>query len=132
MAIVMEKRDTEVVAKAARRRFPAEYKLRVLREAERCQAPGELGALLRREGLYSSHLSVWRQARSRGELAELTGRKRGPKPRARDERDVRITDLERELARWRKRAERAETLVDLQKKVSTLLGIDLDEPSEKG
>ena len=64
--------ETEVAAKATRRRFTAAEKLRVLREAERCTKPGELGALLRREGLYSSHLSAWRQARQRGELAGLT------------------------------------------------------------
>ncbi len=127
----MEKRDTEVVAKAQRRRFTAEYKLRVLAEADRCEAPGELGALLRREGLYSSHLTTWRAARRRGELAGLSPRRRGPKPRARDERDARIVALERELQRWRARAERAETLVEVQKKVSTLLGIDLDDSSEK-
>lgn len=131
MAIAMEKRDTEVVAKAQRRRFTAEYKLRVLAEADRCEAPGELGALLRREGLYSSHLTTWRAARRRGELAGLSPRRRGPKPRARDERDARIVALERELQRWRARAERAETLVEVQKKVSTLLGIDLDDSSEK-
>lgn len=131
MAIAMEKRDTEVVAKAQRRRFTAEYKLRVLGEADRCQAPGELGALLRREGLYSSHLTSWRAARRRGELAGLSARRRGPKPRVRDERDARIEVLERELKRWRTRAERAETLVEVQKKVSTLLGIDLDGSNEK-
>jgi len=131
MAIAMEKRDTEVVAKAQRRRFTAEYKLRVLAEADRCQAPGELGALLRREGLYSSHLTNWRASRRRGELAGLSPRRRGPKPRVRDERDARIVTLERELRRWRARAERAETLVEVQKKVSTLLGIDLDDSSEK-
>ncbi len=69
--------ETEVVAKARRRRFTAAEKLRVLREADRCTRPGELGALLRREGLYSSHLSTWRAARKRGELAGLTSRPRG-------------------------------------------------------
>ena len=69
--------ETEVAAKATRRRFTAAEKLRVLKEADRCTKPGELGALLRREGLYSSHLSSWRQARQRGELAGLTPRQRG-------------------------------------------------------
>jgi transposase-like protein len=131
MAIAMDERGTEVAAKAQRRRFTAEYKLQVLAEAERCQAPGELGALLRREGLYSSHLTTWRAARRRGELAGLSPRRRGPKPRARDARDARIEALEGELRRWRARAERAETLVEVQKKVSMLLGIELDDSSEK-
>jgi transposase-like protein len=69
---------TEVVAKAQRRRFPAAEKLRILREAEGCKRPGELGALLRREGLFSSHLAKWRAARKRGELAGLAARRRGP------------------------------------------------------
>jgi len=71
--------ETEVVAKAARRRFAAAEKPRVLKEADHCTKPGGLGALLRREGLYSSHLSAWREARRRGELAGLTPRPRGPK-----------------------------------------------------
>ena len=71
--------ETEVVAQARRRRFTAEYKRRVLQEADACTKPGEVGALLRREGLYSSHLSVWRAARQRGERAGLTPRARGPK-----------------------------------------------------
>jgi len=131
MAITMEKRETEVVAKARRRRFTAEYKLRILGEAERCEASGEVGALLRREGLYSSHLTSWRTARQRGELAGLSPRRRGPKPQVRDEREGRIEALERDLRRWRSRAERAEALVDIQKKLSMMLGIELDEPSEK-
>jgi transposase-like protein len=76
-------REVEVVAKAERRRFTAEYKLRVLREADACSKPGEVGALLRREGLYSSHLSNWRLARERGELAGLSSKKRGPKTKPR-------------------------------------------------
>jgi transposase-like protein len=131
MAIAMDKRETEVAAKAQRRRFTAEYKLQVLAEADRCRAPGELGALLRREGLYSSHLTNWRAARRQGERAGLSSQRRGPKPRIRDERDARIEALEAELKRWRGRAELAETLVEVQKKVSTLLGIDLGDPSEK-
>src|SRR5512138_2887790 len=76
--------DPEVVAKAKRRRFTAEYRLKVLRQADACKAPGELGALLRREGLYSSLLSTWRRQREQGALAALRGRKRGPKPKAVD------------------------------------------------
>jgi transposase-like protein len=119
------------LAKAQRRRFTAEYKRRVLQEAEACSKPGELGALLRREGLYSSHLSAWRAARSRGELAGLRPRKRGPKVQSPDPRDKRIAELERELKRSQARAERAEGLVEVQKKLSQLLGIELSESNGK-
>jgi len=117
--------ETEVVAKASRRRFTASEKLRVLREADRCRKPGELGALLRREGLYSSHLSAWRAARKRGELAGLTPRRRGPKAKAVDPRDKKIAELERETRRLHARLERAEGLIALQKKVAQLLGAPL-------
>jgi len=107
--------EVEVAEKAARRRFSAEYKRTVLKEAETC-GPGEIGALLRREGLYSSHLSVWRAAWDRGEMAGLAPKKRGPKRAPPDSRDNKIVELERETRRWKARAERAEALVDLQKK----------------
>jgi transposase-like protein len=123
--------EVEVVAKAERRRFTAEYKRRVLKEADGCEKPGELGALLRREGLYSSLLTAWRAARDRGELAGLAPRKRGPKAKARDGRDKRIAELERENRRLQRRAERAEALVEVQKKLSLLLGIDLPESDGK-
>ena len=124
--------EVEVLAKAERRRFTAEYKRRILREADACRKPGELGALLRREGLYSSHLSTWRAARRRGELTGLAARKRGPKAKVRDVRDKRIAELERENRRLQRRAERAEALVEVQKKLSQLLGIDLPESDGKG
>jgi transposase-like protein len=117
--------ETEVVAKATRRRFSATEKLRVLREADRCTKPGELGALLRREGLYSSHLSAWRAARQRGELAGLTPRPRGPQAKPVDPRDRKLAELERENRRLSARLERAEGLIEVQKKVSQLLGIPL-------
>ena len=107
--------DVQVVAKARRRAFTAEYKRRVLKEADACATPGAVGALLRREGLYSSHLVVWRRARAHGELAALTPKTRGRKVVPVDPRDRRIADLERELARVSARAERAEGLVELQK-----------------
>lgn len=124
-------REVEVVAKAQRRRFPAQYKLRVLREADECTRPGELGALLRREGLYSSHLAAWRAARERGELEGLSAKKRGPKPKQRDARDKRIANFEREVKRLRARAERAEALVEVQKKLSEILGIELPTTNGK-
>ena len=118
--------ETEVVAKARRRRFTATEKLRVLQQADRCTRPGELGALLRREGLYSSHLSAWRAARQRGELAGLTPRRRGPQPQRPDPRDRKIAELERDNHRLQARLERAEGLIEVQKKVSQLLGIPLE------
>jgi len=123
--------EVEVLAKAERRRFTAEYKRRILKEADGCTKPGELGALLRREGLYSSLLATWRAARRRGELAGLAPRKRGPKAKVRDVRDKRIAELERENRRLKARAERAEALVEVQKKLSQLLGIDLNESDGK-
>ena len=114
----------EVVAKATRRRFTVEYKRKIVREADACKTPGGVGALLRREGLYSSHLTTWRAARERGELAGAPT-KRGPARRLADPRDRRITELERERTRWQKRAERAEALVELQKQMAALLGTPL-------
>jgi transposase-like protein len=118
--------ETEVVAKARRRRFTAIEKLRVLKEADGCRRPGELGALLRREGLYSSHLSAWRAARQRGELAGLTPRPRGPKAKPVNPRDRKLAEQAREITRLRARLERAEGLVEVQKKVSQLLGMPLE------
>ncbi len=115
--------EVEVVAKATRRRFSAKYKLKILRAADACAQPGEIGALLRREGLYSSHLTTWRAQRERGELAGLTPKKRGPAPKPKNPLAGKVAALEREVTRQTARAERAEALVDLQKKVAELLGI---------
>jgi hypothetical protein len=123
--------EVEVTEKAVRRQFSAEYKRTVLTEADACTREGAIGALLRREGLYSSHLTVWRAARERGAIAGLAPKKRGPKAVPPDPRDRKIVELERETRRLTSRLERAEALVDLQKKVSMLLGIVLparDEP----
>ena len=116
--------EVEVVAKAQRRRFTAAYKRRMLREAARCTKPGELGALLRREGLYSSNLTAWRAAQARGELAGDAGKRRGPKPKPPHPEAKRILQLERENRQLRARAERAEALVEVQKKLSALLHQD--------
>ncbi len=125
-------RETEVTEKPKRRQFTAKYKLRILGEADACgDEPGQIGALLRREGLYSSHLTVWRRARRRGELEGLSPRKRGPNGKERDARDRKIVELERENERLKARAERAEALVELQKKVSELLGVELPANGRK-
>ena len=122
--------ETEVVAKAQRRRFTVEYKRRIVREADRCTTAGAIGAMLRREGLYSSHLTTWRAARDHGELEGLAPKQRGPKALPPDPRDKKIAEQERAIGTWRKRAERAEALVEVQKKVAALLGTPFDsEPS---
>ena len=114
--------DVQVAAKARRRTYTATYKRKILTEADACTTPGAVGALLRREGLYSSHLVVWRRARGRGELAALTPKQRGRKPIPVDSRDRKLTELERQLAEMTGRAERAEALVDAQKNLAALLG----------
>jgi len=114
--------DPEVPAKAQRRRFPAEYRLRILKQADACKKPGELGALLRREGLYSSLLTNWRRQREEGALRELRGRRRGPKPHP---VDPRVKQLEAENRRLQRKLQRAETIITLQKKVAEILGIPL-------
>ena len=118
--------DPEVAATAKRRRFTAEYKLSILAEAEACQEQGGIGALLRREGLYSSHLSKWRQQRQAGALAGLTPKKRGRKPTVTPLAEENRR-LQAENARLKRQLHQAETIIDVQKKVSTLLGIELPE-----
>jgi transposase len=131
---------TEVVAKAKRKRFTAAEKLRILREVDACQGSGEIGALLRREGIYSSYLTTWRRQRERGELDGLAPQRRGPKP---DPQAVEIAKLKRENERLQKRLEQAEFIIDFQhlpwravpgKKVAQMFGKtletpDLDDPS---
>ena len=117
--------DPEVVPKAKRRQFSARYKLRILEEAENCGRRGQLGALLRREGLYSSHLATWRRQREKGQLDGLGAKRRGPKPRDVLEED--LAKLRRENERLKARLERAETIIEVQKKLSRLLGLATDE-----
>ena len=111
---------TEVVAKAKRRQHPAEYKLRILREVEGCKGTGEVGALLRREGLYSSLVSKWREQRERGSLTGLSGHRHGPKV---DANAGELARLQRENKRLQEQLERAELIIDVQKKVARLLGV---------
>ena len=123
--------EVEVAAKPTRRRYTAEYKHRILREAVACTRPGELGALLRREGLYSSNLTVWRKQRERREIEGLSQKKRGPSSKEKNPLAAKVATLERENRRLRARSERAEGLVELQKKVSEILGIELKHNEEK-
>ncbi len=116
--------DTEVVEKAKRRQYTAEYKLDILHKVEACQGTGEIGALLRREGLYSSLISKWREQRDRSSLEGLGAHKRGPKA---DPQAVELARLKRENERLRKRLEQAELIIDVQKKVAQMLGVALEE-----
>lgn len=116
-----------------RRSFTAEYKLRIVREADAATASGAEGAvgeLLRREGLYSSHLTEWRRQRESGELAGLAAKKRGPKTRRNPLSDE-VTKLQRELERTKRELEKANTVIDVQRKVAALLGETLPEPTEE-
>ena len=121
-----EPRDTEVPATPRRRQFSATYKLEILEEADRCTDSGAVGALLRREGLYSSHLAAWRAARREGSLAQLS-RKRGTKPTKGPETKE-VERLRKENARLRRELERAQRVIEVQKKLSELMGIDLENP----
>ena len=123
-------KPTEVSAKATRRRFSTAEKVRILREADAvAHETGGVAALLRREGLYSSHLTSWRKQRDAGQFGK-TPRKRGPVAAQPDPRDMQIAELERRAMRAEARADRYERLCALQKKVSELFGIPLD--SETG
>ena len=119
--------EIEVIARARRRRFTVSYKLRVLQEADGA-GPGGIGEILRREGLYSSHLTKWRQQRREGLLVP---RKRGPKPVMDDHARKQLARLERENIRLNKRLSQAEKIIEIQKKISDLLGIPLEEAQEE-
>jgi transposase-like protein len=119
--------DPEVILRAKRRQFSAKYKLRILTEADQCTQRGEIGALLRREGLYSSHLTTWRKQRDRGQLEGLTPKKRGRKP---DPQATELARLQRENERLKARLEQAETIIEVQKKLSQMLGLPPAERDE--
>ena len=119
--------DPEVPEKKPRRRFTAAYKLRILQEYETCREPGEIGALLRREGLYHSNISTWRKQRDQGALQGLTPRKRGRKTKKPDPMAQKVARLERENRQLAKKLKQAETIIEVQKKISEILGI----PQEK-
>jgi transposase len=122
--------DPQVRARATRRRFSAEYKERIVREADACTRPGQLGALLRREGIYSSSLAVWRrEIRSLG-VEGVAARKRGP--RAKPKPSERELQLERENRTLLKRLAKAEAIIDFQKKVHEVLGIPLKSHATEG
>ena len=122
--------DPEVVERAARRRFTPQYKLRILRAAEQCSTPGEVGALLRREGLYSSNLSAWRKQRDSGALASMSATKRGRRAKL-SEQDKELEGLRRDNERLRGKLVQAEKIIEVQKKLSEVLGVSLDTPESE-
>jgi len=122
--------DPEVLPQAKRRRYSAKYKLEILKKTDALAESGEVGALLRREGLYYSHLRTWRRQREEGSLAGLAPKKRGPKPDPDREVRQRIAQLEKENRRLADRLEKAELIIDVQKKISRILGIE-QPPYEK-
>ena len=124
--------NPEVPDKPVRRHFSAEYKLRILRLADACTEAGSLGTLLRREGLYASNLTTWRQQRERGILSGLTPKKRGRKEAVRDPLFAENEKLRKENERLTNRLRQAEIIIDVQKKVSQILGIPLATPGEGG
>jgi len=119
----------EVVSRAKRRRYTAEYKRQILAQADAAKGSGEIGALLRRQGLYSSHLVKWRRERAAGILEGLTPQKRGPKAKA-DPRTVEYQKLQRENERLADQLRKAEIVIDVQKKVAMLLGRPFPEATE--
>lgn len=118
----------EVLEKPVRRRFSAEYKLRILAEADACSEPGQLGELLRREGLYSSHLTTWRRQRDEGVLAGLTPKRRGRKAKPKNPLADENQQLRRENQRLKEQLRQAELIIGVQKKVSEMLDIPLKTP----
>ena len=119
--------EPEVVPQAERRQFTAKYKLRILEKADSCNGAGELGALLRREGLYSSYLSRWRRQRDQGQLQALASKKRGRKSAVQSQQAEELAELRRENQRLQLRLEQAETIIEIQKKLSQLLGLTASE-----
>ena len=124
--------DPEVPEKKPRRKFTAKYKLQILAEADACTEPGQMGALLRREGLYSSNLTTWRKQREEGLLNALSPKKRGRKEKAKNPLARRVAELERENARLQRKLKKAETIIEVQKKISEILGIPQESIENEG
>ena len=122
------KSETEVVVRPKRRQHTAEYKLRILGELDECAGKGEVGEILRREGLYSSLISKWREQREQGSLNGLGSQRRGPKI---DPNAAELARLQRENKRLKEKLERAELIIDVQKKVARLIGETPPPPSEE-
>lgn len=123
--------DPEVSQKAKRRKFTAQYKLRILKEADNCTNSWQIGALLRREGLYSSNLTTWRRQQERGVLDALSPKRRGPKEKRNDPLTQRVRELEDEIHSLKQKLKQAETIIEVQKKISEMLNIPHHQTGEK-
>ena len=121
--------DPEVPEKKPRRKFTATYKLEILEKADKCTEPGQIGGLLRKEGLYSSNLTTWRKQRDNGLLEAMSPKKRGRKEKDRNPLAPKVAELEKEIDKLRGKLKKAEIIIDVQKKISEILGIS-QEPSE--
>jgi transposase-like protein len=117
--------DPEVIERPVRRRFTADYKQRILAEVDAAADTRTVGRILRREGLYSSHLANWRKTRDQSQRASFEPKKRGPKPSPKNPLQAEVTKLTRENTKLSKKLRRAELIIELQKKVSQILGITL-------
>jgi transposase-like protein len=122
--------DPEVPEKKSRRKFTAQYKLRILAEADTCKEPGQMGALLRREGLYSSNLTTWRKQRDKGLLDVMSPKKRGRKKLAKNPLSQEVARLQRDNERLKDKLKQAEIIIDVQKKISQILRISQDLPEQ--
>lgn len=127
---VIRRPDPEVLEKKARRQYTARYKLRILEEVDACSTSGQVGAVLRREGLYHSNIRTWRQQREKGTLEGLSPKKRGRKAKEPNPLAARVAELERENRRLTEKLRKAETIIEVQKKVSEILGIPQDDSGE--
>jgi transposase-like protein len=130
--VMMSSPDPEVPEKKARRKFTAKYKLQILQEADACTEPGQLGAFLRSKGLYSSSLATWRRQRDEGLLDALSPKKRGRKEKERNPLAPRVAELQRENEGLKRKLKRAETIIEVQKKISEILGIPQDPIEDEG
>jgi len=119
--------NPEVPEKAIRRSYTAEYKCRILKEAESCKEQGQVGALLRREGLYSSNLTSWRHQAERGTLDALSSKKRGPKARKADPSVRRIAEQEKQIHKLQAKLRKAELIIDAQKKMAEIFQLIRDQ-----
>lgn len=124
--------DPEVLEKKPRRRFTAQYKLRILEKANACTEPGQIGALLRREGLYYSNLTTWRKQRDDGQLQALSPKKRGRRSKQKNPLAERVAQLERENRRLEHQLKQAQTIIEVQKKISDILGISQPDLNNDG
>ena len=129
---LVEPPDPEVIGKKRRRNFTAKYKLRILAEVDRCSEAGEVASLLRREGLYSSNLTCWRRQRDEGILQALQPKKRGRKEIEKNPLAPRVAQLEKENRKLKDQLHKAETIIEVQKKISEILGIPQDQDKGSG